>query len=198
MRVFNIEEMECGCGYDTCHRDNMEIVMLPLSGALEYGDDRGNNSPLTSGEAQIISAGTGIVHNLYNRSKSETAKYIQLWIYPREYELEPEYTKIRLSGAVRGEWQEIASPCGGEHVLPVGQNVWLHMTELGAGDTIIYGMQDSSNGVYVSVLSGEVEVAETTLKCGDGLGLHGHGNVLKFESAGESKIMVAELPMQRV
>ena len=197
MRVFNEEIIDGGGGYDATHHDNMEIIMLPLSGSFEYGDNLGNNTSVAVGQAQILSAGTGIVHNLYNSSLSDTSRYLQIWIYPREYDCLPDYTKVRLADAVHGQWREVASPKGSECVLPVEQNVWISTTELNAGDTIIYGMQDADNGVYLSVLSGEVEVLDTMLARGDGMGVCDHGEVLKIEAKAESEILLIELPMQR-
>ena len=62
LRVLNDDTVSGGMGFGTHPHDNMEIISIPLSGALEHKDSMGNTTIIKKGEVQIMSAGTGIYH----------------------------------------------------------------------------------------------------------------------------------------
>ncbi len=96
----------------------MEIVFIPTEGAIDHGDNIGNITTVSTGEAQIISAGRGMVHNSYNHDRNTPLSYIQMWIFPQEYEKSRNLAsrKAKLEEVGRNRWQPVASPEGGEHV----------------------------------------------------------------------------------
>jgi quercetin 2,3-dioxygenase len=70
LRVLNDDIIAGGGGFGRHAHDNMEIITIPLSGALEHKDSMGNAGVIAAGEVQVMSAGTGIEHSEYNHSKS--------------------------------------------------------------------------------------------------------------------------------
>lgn len=196
LRVLNDDVIEGGEGFNSHPHDNMEIVIIPTQGSLDHGDNIGNITTVGSGEAQIISAGTGIIHNTYNHSDGEELRYLQLWIFPREYELPPSYSKVTLSGVGMDRWQPIVSPEGGEHVLPINQNAWVYMAEINAGSSLRYTMNDGADGLYLFVMNGDVFVAGSTLHEGDAVGLT-HLDYADVEAESDAKILAVEVPMHR-
>ncbi len=112
LRVLNNDTIEGGEGFKSHPHDNMEIVFIPTEGAIDHGDNIGNITTVSTGEAQIISAGRGMVHNSYNHDRNTPLSYIQMWIFPQEYELEPAYSKVKLEEVGRNRWQPVASPRG--------------------------------------------------------------------------------------
>ena len=71
LRVLNDDTVEPGMGFGTHPHDNMEIVSISLEGDLEHKDSMGNVSVIRHGDVQVMSAGTGIYHSEYNRSKDK-------------------------------------------------------------------------------------------------------------------------------
>ena len=63
LRVLNDDIVEPGAGFGTHSHDNMEIISVPLAGALRHQDSMGNTHVIRKGEVQIMSAGTGISHS---------------------------------------------------------------------------------------------------------------------------------------
>jgi len=63
LRVLNDDTIAPGMGFGTHPHDNMEIVTIPLEGALEHKDSMDNVGVISSNEIQVMSAGTGIYHS---------------------------------------------------------------------------------------------------------------------------------------
>ena len=66
LRVLNDDAIAAGKGFGTHPHDNMEIITIPLSGAVAHKDSMGNSGVITAGEVQVMSAGTGITHSEFN------------------------------------------------------------------------------------------------------------------------------------
>src|SRR5215218_9557577 len=66
LRVLNDDIVAPGMGFGTHPHDNMEIITIPLKGALAHKDSMGNEEVIQSGDIQVMSAGTGVRHSEYN------------------------------------------------------------------------------------------------------------------------------------
>jgi redox-sensitive bicupin YhaK (pirin superfamily) len=53
LRVLNDDEILSGMGFGTHPHDNMEIVTIPLQGAIAHKDSMGNSGIILSGDVQI-------------------------------------------------------------------------------------------------------------------------------------------------
>ena len=91
LRVLNDDIVEGGAGFPTHPHDNMEIVSIPLSGALAHRDSTGTEKAIHTGEVQIMSAGSGLTHSEYNYSKDEQVNFLQIWVLPKEKDITPRY-----------------------------------------------------------------------------------------------------------
>lgn len=68
LRVLNDDTVAGGEGFGAHPHDNMEIVSIPLEGELRHQDSMGHTSVLRTGEIQVMTAGTGIIHSEFNNS----------------------------------------------------------------------------------------------------------------------------------
>ena len=57
--------------------------------SFEHADSRGNGGILPPGSVQRATLGSGMQHSEGNHSQTEPMRFIQLWIIPRERDLEP-------------------------------------------------------------------------------------------------------------
>lgn len=89
------------------HRD-LEILMLPLAGAVEHRDDRGGHAIVTPGELQFMRAGRGIRHSQHNPLHDEVDRHLQVWIAPRTRGLPPQVAQVRLASQAPG-WMVLAA-----------------------------------------------------------------------------------------
>lgn len=66
LRVINDDCVKGGEGFGTHPHSDMEIISLPLEGALQHRDSMGNGSIIRRGDVQVMSAGSGITHSEFN------------------------------------------------------------------------------------------------------------------------------------
>ena len=111
LRVLNDDIVEGGMGFGKHPHNNMEIVSIPLSGALEHKDSMGHIEVIKEGEVQIMSSGTGVLHSEYNHSKTDEVNFLQIWVLPKERNIKPRYEQKNINNAdAKNKFLTIVSP----------------------------------------------------------------------------------------
>src|SRR5262249_45569241 len=91
LRVINDDRMAPPARFATHPHRDMESLTWVLDGALEQKDSMGTGSVIRTGDAQKMTAGTGIRHSEFNPSKAEPVHFLQIWIEPEARGLKPNY-----------------------------------------------------------------------------------------------------------
>lgn len=195
LRVLNDDIVAGGKGFGTHPHDNMEIISIPIYGAIEHKDSMGNTSVIRAGEVQIMSAGTGITHSEYNHSPTEPVNFLQLWIFPKKKNAEPRYEqKILDLDKMYGSFLTIVSPDGSENSVHINQDAWLSMAEADAMQQLTYTQRFAGNGLYLFVIEGSVEAAEEVLHERDAVAVS-DAESLTVKALSRTKLLMIELPM---
>ena len=139
LRVLNDDSVAGGGGFGAHPHDNMEIVSIPLEGSLSHKDSTGNEGIIRKGDVQIMSAGTGLRHSEYNSSATETAKFLQIWVFPKLKNIKPAYGQKTFDLKDRkNNWQTVVSPDTSERALNINQDARFSLIDLEAGKSINY------------------------------------------------------------
>jgi quercetin 2,3-dioxygenase len=139
-----------------------------LEGALEHQDSTGNGSVIRPGEVQRMSAGTGISHSEYKRSRTEPVQFLQIWIMPNRQGLQPSYEQRSVAPEeLRSQWRLIAARDGREGAVTVHQDVHVLATQLEPGEHVVYQLQ-AGRHAWLQVARGAVTLNGIQLKTGDG------------------------------
>lgn len=195
LRVLNDDYVEPGMGFGTHPHDNMEIVSIPLEGALEHRDSMDNHGIIEAGDVQIMSAGTGIMHSEFNHSKTEPVRFLQIWIFPRERQIEPRYDQKTFNTEGRkNQWQILVDPQGTVGILIV-QEAWFSIADMDTGTELEYDVKRQGNGVYFFTLEGSVEIAEEQLQRRDAVGVWDTGKV-QVKATSASTVLAIEVPLE--
>ncbi|MDC6354571.1 MULTISPECIES: pirin family protein [unclassified Robiginitalea] len=195
LRVLNDDRVAPGKGFGTHPHRDMEIISIPLEGALEHEDSMGNKAVIREGDIQVMSAGTGVRHSEYNKNQDREVAFLQIWILPDTPGVSPRYDQIRLDpAAARNKWFTALGPQGKHDGLWIHQDAWLHLGHFESGQTPRYSLKAPEHGLYIFVLEGEVQVADTRLADRDALGVWQTGSV-DFDILEQSRILLIEVPM---
>jgi len=196
LRVLNDDIVASGEGFGTHPHENMEIISIPLFGDLEHKDSMGNHGVISTGEIQVMSAGTGITHSEFNKNKDKEVRFLQIWVFPNKRNVTPRYDQISLTEIEKpDEFNQILSPNPNDQGVWIHQNAWFQLADLSEGWEGKYELKDPKNGVYFFVIEGEVTVVGQKLSRRDGLGVS-ESDSIKITSNSLSRLLVMEVPMQ--
>jgi redox-sensitive bicupin YhaK (pirin superfamily) len=196
LRVLNDDRVAAGEGFGTHPHDNMEIVSIPLFGELEHKDSMGNHGVITTGEIQVMSAGTGIFHSEFNKNKDREVRFLQIWVLPNKKNVTPRYDQIPINDIVKpDELCQILSPYPNDQGVWIHQNAWFHIGELSEGWEGKYQLKSPGNGVYFFVIEGGVTVAGQALNRRDGFGVS-EIDEIEITANSLTKLLVMEVPMK--
>ncbi|PWT76454.1 MAG: hypothetical protein C5B59_06425 [Bacteroidetes bacterium] len=195
LRVLNDDIVQGGGGFGTHPHDNMEIVSIPLKGALKHKDSTGTDGLIATGDVQIMSAGTGIRHSEYNASNTDDVNFLQIWVIPKERNIKPRYDQQAFDGKDRvNKWQIVVSPDKGDKGLWINQDARFALTKLEKGKTISYEPKFKGNGVYVFVIDGGISIDNKEIDKRDAIGLF-DTNGFTIQADKDSEILAIEVPM---
>jgi len=192
LRVLNDDAVAGGGGFGMHPHDNMEIVSIPIKGALEHKDSMGNASVIRTGDVQIMSAGTGVRHSEFNHSADDPVQFFQVWIYPNEQGLKPRYDQEPYALDAQG-MTCIVSPDGQQGVR-IHQNAWFHCGNLELGASIQHALHGTDQGLYVLVVEGEARIAGQALSRRDAMGIW-DVDAIEVEALQDCQLLLIEVPM---
>ena len=194
LRVLNDDVVQPEMGFGTHPHRNMEIISIPISGALSHTDSIGNKRSIEVGEVQVMSAGTGLKHSEFNDSKIDAVNFLQLWIIPEIENITPYYNqKIFEALERKNKFQVLVSPKDKQVVgsLPINQQGYISMIDLDKGFETAY---DLKNGAYFFLIEGEVLIENENLKKRDAIGII-EKNKVNIKANKSSKLLVIDVPM---
>lgn len=196
LKVINDDHIEGGHGLSSHSHRNMEIVSLPLSGTLLHKDDMGNESVINSGEIQIMSAGTGVIHSESNASLEIPVKFLQIWLEPNKKNVTSRYQQVSIVDLLsRNTFNQVLSPNVDDAGLWIHQNAWFSVGEFDQGVTQTYTFNDISNGAYVFVISGKVVIDGKVLQPRDGMGIT-ETDKFTLDVISKSQVLLMEVPVR--
>jgi redox-sensitive bicupin YhaK (pirin superfamily) len=196
LRVLNDDIVLPGEGFGTHPHDNMEIVTIPIYGELSHKDSTGNERVIHENEVQIMSAGSGLTHSEYNASHDREVNLLQIWVFPKEHDIEPRYDqKIFNPELMRNSFLTLVSPEKSDDSLWINQDAYFSIGILDKGESIEYKVKKSGNGLYVFVMKGNITAADEVLNNRDGMGIEDVDSI-NITANEESKVLLIDVPMR--
>jgi redox-sensitive bicupin YhaK (pirin superfamily) len=191
--ILNEDTIQPGKGFGTHGHQNMEIISIILEGRIRHVDSMGNEGFIDQGEAQLISAGTGITHSEFNYYDDRRLKLLQIWIRPDRNDIRPKYAQMVIDDGMFGV-KEILSPNGKDGSMRIHQQAWMYLARLPKDEGIDYKAIRPGNGVYVHVLDGQLSILGKQLWAGDAIGVTAAGS---FDMNAESDVLaiIIDVPM---
>ena len=177
------------------HKD-VEVVTFMVEGEVKHIDpnDASHTGTLKSKGIQIITAGSGIVHNEENNSPTQIMRALQIWFVPRERNLTPNYNRQHFDPE---NYQDklvcVLSPDGIDNSLIVQQDVYLNYGNYKQAGSIRYKPKKNGNHSFIYLIEGSVTVGKQRLEKGDGLGIK-NSNEFEMEIPAQSEFLIFDVP----
>jgi redox-sensitive bicupin YhaK (pirin superfamily) len=192
LRVINDDRVAPGEGFATHSHRDMEIITYVLDGAIAHKDSTGTSSVIRLGEAQRMSAGTGISHSEYNPSKSDPVRFLQIWIVPETLGLKPEYEQRSFDlDKNLGRWVTIAAKEPREAAVKIHQDVIVAAARLMPRQQATYRLRPGRHA-WVQVALGQVLLNGAALAEGDGAALSNE-EIVEAAATGEAELLLFDL-----
>jgi quercetin 2,3-dioxygenase len=195
LRVLNDDTIAAGMGFGTHPHDNMEIITIPLEGEVKHQDSMGNTGVITSGEVQVMSAGTGIKHSEFNNLADAHLKLFQIWLFPNKRSVTPRYEQLKYE-LVQNAWTQILSPNADDDGVWIYQDAWFSMGRFDQNLATAYELKKpATNGVYAMVVEGSATINGQELTQRDAVGVWGIEQLAIQTTAADTRILLLEVPM---
>lgn len=195
LRVLNDDVVAPKKGFGMHPHDNMEIITIPLEGALEHKDSMGNVGVINTNEIQVMSAGTGVYHSEYNPSNDTPTQLLQLWIFPNKQGVTPRYDQQSIGDLkVSNSLYPIVSPNPKDRGMWIHQDAWLSLGDFDCTTELTYTIHKEGNGVYAFLISGNASIATQELNSRDALGIW-ETDTFEITVKANSKLLLIEVPI---
>ncbi len=194
LRVLNDDTVKGGFGFSKHPHDNMEIVSIPLVGDLHHQDTTGRDKIIKQGDVQIMSAGSGIAHSETNANRDKEVKFLQIWVFPKEKDIEPRYDQKSFPAEGRkNQLQTVVAP-DDEQAVWINQQAWFTLGNLEEGNSSNYTIKQTGNGVYAFLIEGSATVNGIALNRRDAVGVW-ETDSLNIEATSNAEILLIDVPM---
>ena len=90
----------------------------------------------------------------------------------------------------------VVSPTQEDDSIWINQDAWYSLCDLKTGHEITYSLKHSGNGIYFFLISGELSLADETLKERDGIALSEVEEV-QLKANSDCEILVIDVPLKR-
>jgi hypothetical protein len=163
----NDDWVETGTGFPSHPHRNMEIISFIRSGAITHQDSTGNKGITKTGEVQVMSAGTGIVHSEYNRTKDPLTFY-QIWIETNKKNVQPHWESKKFPTQQASELTLLASGYEEDkkQALFINQEARVYRGKLAKGTLVEH---DITHQAYILASNGMFNVEDCSGKNPDSI-----------------------------
>lgn len=197
LRVLNDDRIAPGAGFPPHSHRDMEIITIVTKGAVAHADSTGSEGVTHAGEVQVMSAGSGVAHSEFNASDSEPLELFQLWIETKTPGIPPSYASKQFEqadGSILLVAPRSSLEASSGQALGIEQDAFITTVSQAKGSSFTYINRISTNGVYLFVIQGSVQVAEHVLSERDALGVSDTSSI-EVQVLEDSQFLLIEVPM---
>jgi redox-sensitive bicupin YhaK (pirin superfamily) len=196
LRVVNDDTIKGGEGFGSHLHNNMEIVSIPLCGALKHRDNLGHVSVINPGDIQVLSTGSGIIHSVYNADNEKPVSFFQIWVLPKEKNIAPKYGQKSFDfNNSYNKLVHLIAPNKENGCLYLNQDAWFSIGTFTKGKSFEYELRKKGNGLYAMVVEGKFNLSGEILEYRDGIGVFETDKVTIESLSDTSRILLIDVTM---
>lgn len=175
--LFAVGEMFPGEGVPMHRHENIENILLVVSGRCRHADSLGNTAVLGAGDVSLLSAGSGMEH-AESVEGDEPVHALVIWLRPEVLDAEPAAFVGRGEPRPSNRLSVLASgrPQHPDEALPLRADAALLTAKLDGGASLDHVLDPGRSG-YLLVLEGHVSVDGTPVGPGERALIDGSGTL---------------------
>jgi redox-sensitive bicupin YhaK (pirin superfamily) len=193
LRVINDDQIAPGKGFGMHPHRDMEIITIPLKGALKHQDSMGHSTVIKKGEVQIMSAGMGLMHSEFNASMTESVQLLQIWVMPKLLSVKPRYDQKQYL-LKENDWTLIVSPRGEDQSVMINQESFFSLGKFKKDKNFSYKKFNKNNGVYLFIIDGSFSLKGKVFNLRDGIGIK-EDEIIEIQAILDLEVLVMEIPL---
>ncbi len=169
--AFNDDFVAPGKGFGIHPHMNMEIVSVMLQGSMNHKDSMGYSNVVHADSVQIMSAGSGLMHEEYNVGTTDV-NFLQIWIQPKQQNIRPRYQWRQFPRESRvNQLVTIVAPDEGAGHCWINQNTRMLLGLYEAGQQTTYRFNPTNKCLFLFTTEGLVTVNGIAVKERDAIGI---------------------------
>jgi hypothetical protein len=190
--VWNDDEFAPGTGFPMHGHRDVEIISYIREGVVSHRDSAGGEGRTSAGDVQVISAGSGIRHEEFNREETPLKLY-QIWIESNQIGAKPRWQTRPFPRAHRaGHLVTLASGLPGDQsAVPIRANARVMGVTLKAGESVSRPLAAASQAYLVAAL-GSLRVNGDAVNAGDGVALADVSRLV-LEATSDAEVVMVEV-----
>jgi redox-sensitive bicupin YhaK (pirin superfamily) len=198
LRVINDDDVMAHGGFHIHGHRDMEIISYVINGRLTHWDSATDEETvLERGHAQIVTAGTGVLHSELNND-DERCRFLQIWILPPAKDLSVRYAHRAFSAADRQN--RLLHVVGSlsradDAVLRLNQDVNLFASELTDSRAEVIFKLQAGRQAYINNVEGAARIEGLpVLETRDSLEIHGPATLRFRAKDSHAHFVIVEMP----
>lgn len=178
------------------HHSDLEVVLIPLNGAIEYTDSKANCCIVKQGSVITISAGSGINYAINSASPREEVNYLKIWLLPRKRNLTPRHCVHAVDMEMsHNRFHYIVAPDTAlVNAASVHQDAWIALSQIDPKTKVSYHKKNPNNGLFLRVCCGSIKVRGHELSMGDCIAFNDKADLM-IEGVTDNRFLLLEIPM---
>ncbi len=184
IRVVNNDIIAPAGGFPPHSHREMEIITIPLRGAVRHEDSGDGRGVVGAGEVQIMSAGAGVTHSEYNASDTEELELFQIWIETAVSGGPPRYGQASYEIG-EGEWTTLTGPTDSDTPTTIQQQATIRR---GKFTYTLTPKSEASSANMLIIISGTAIVNEQKASERDSIEWYG-SEIIEIVPQGEVDLL---------
>ncbi len=194
LRVCNEVVLQGGAVLGPVSHQNLEILLMPLSGSPGLATNDGCIRNITAERPLLISAGSGIEYSISAAPGTEPCRFLELWIFPDRKNTEPAVLQVPEPDLRQsGNLQVLVSADGNDGGACIKQQARILRLKIREGNTCTFQAAFQGSNLFVFVIGGKVESAGFTAAAGDALAV-AECSGIRINALNDCELMLAEVP----
>ena len=197
LRVLNVVNLSSHCKLSQRDHKNIEILILPIYGEIEYNDTSGLKYVIDKNEALLISTGSLTTYRLGNATDTP-AEFIEIWIFAGIKNTSPSVTKLNTNLLSNDGLQLVAAGESINNNLILNQDAYIWKCSVIKGRSISYKLMSKKNILLLYVINGIISIESDNIYIAnekDSFELTGINSDITVTALESSDLILVEVPV---